>query len=92
MEIITVSDFSRCGRTPIPPSLLSVSALTSTAIVGGAPATPYSWPWQAVVCKNGELFSRCFFLNGNLELGIEEGFWGCENRYTTMAGGGVQEW
>ncbi|GMS99278.1 hypothetical protein PENTCL1PPCAC_21453, partial [Pristionchus entomophagus] len=36
-----------CGRTPIPPSLL-----TSNAIVGGSPATPYSWPWQAVVCKN----------------------------------------
>lgn len=49
---------SRCGRTPIPPSLLSVSPHTSTAIVGGTPATPYSWPWQAVVCKNGELFLK----------------------------------
>uniref|UniRef100_A0A914VRH0 Peptidase S1 domain-containing protein n=1 Tax=Plectus sambesii TaxID=2011161 RepID=A0A914VRH0_9BILA len=31
-----------CGRTPIPPD--------ETRIVGGQRATPYSWPWQAVMC------------------------------------------
>jgi len=31
-----------CGRTPVPPD--------ETRIVGGHPAVPYSWPWQAEMC------------------------------------------
>jgi len=33
---------SDCGRTPVPPD--------ETRIVGGHPAVPYSWPWQAEMC------------------------------------------
>jgi len=33
---------AQCGITPIPPS--------EQKIVGGAPATPYSWPWQGMMC------------------------------------------
>nr|XP_006825500.1 PREDICTED: plasminogen-like [Saccoglossus kowalevskii] len=32
-----------CGVQAIPPS----TSLPGTAIVGGAPATPHSWPWAA---------------------------------------------
>ncbi|CAI4227782.1 unnamed protein product [Auanema sp. JU1783] len=31
-----------CGRTPVRPQ--------SSRIVGGQPAVPYSWPWQAEIC------------------------------------------
>ncbi|KAF8367126.1 hypothetical protein PRIPAC_84955 [Pristionchus pacificus] len=58
-----------CGRTPIPPSLLSVSPHTSTAIVGGTPATPYSWPWQAVVCKNEWWGLFCSFQCSGIVIG-----------------------
>jgi len=42
-----------CGRTPVPPD--------ETRIVGGKPAVPYSWPWQAEMCFGswGSCSLRC---------------------------------
>jgi len=37
--VLAVDD---CGRTPVAPD--------ETRIVGGKPAVPYSWPWQAEMC------------------------------------------
>jgi len=46
-----------CGHTPIAPDLQRV--------VGGQPAEPYSWPWQAELCLNRNPI-RCSFCGGTL--------------------------
>uniref|UniRef100_A0A914UIZ9 limulus clotting factor C n=1 Tax=Plectus sambesii TaxID=2011161 RepID=A0A914UIZ9_9BILA len=40
-----------CGNTPIPPN--------ESRIVGGQPAKPYSWPWQAEMCMTSTLGGAC---------------------------------
>jgi len=40
-----------CGNTPIPPN--------ESRIVGGQPAKPYSWPWQAEMCMSSTLGGAC---------------------------------
>uniref|UniRef100_A0AC34Q429 Peptidase S1 domain-containing protein n=1 Tax=Panagrolaimus sp. JU765 TaxID=591449 RepID=A0AC34Q429_9BILA len=48
-----------CGKTPIKPD-------TSTRIVGGTEAIPYSWPWQAEICRDNGSGSCNFICGGSV--------------------------
>jgi len=49
---------SQCGNTPVPPD--------ESRIVGGHPAKPYSWPWQAEMCFGNSLGSCSLRCGGSI--------------------------